>query len=216
MEHGLILTIMVGFKQDVPIPCAFYLSERRTDESYQLFYNVSYAILCCFPLSLPPSRSPTHKHQTLDTRTYHKFRPAGCAMDFEVALATALRKVFGGDVSIFRDYFHLQVSKRCNWVFFCTINTSPSARHCKPTGEAEPFGAPRADQQGGERPVLCRIRGGIPGLARSDLRRLAEERTSLCCLLPTSVDEKHPRVGLLRTSQGCTIRYHPPLFFFVL
>jgi hypothetical protein len=40
VEEDMILTILTGLKNDVPIPCAYFLCSERKSEDYELFFRV--------------------------------------------------------------------------------------------------------------------------------------------------------------------------------
>lgn len=64
VEGNLVLTTMMGYHDDIAIPCAYYLSELKTHNSYYDFFEVT----CVCSLSHACLHS-THAHSAEDQRT---------------------------------------------------------------------------------------------------------------------------------------------------
>lgn len=107
VELKLVLTTVMGYHDGIAVPCAYYLSELKTRESYLLFFRV-----CTSPTQ---SYSYLVVHvsflQKIKELTKGRMDPTGCLMDFEEALGSAWEDVFP-NCSIMRDLFHFQQANR--------------------------------------------------------------------------------------------------------
>lgn len=101
VEEKLILTTLFRYHDSITVPCAYFLSNFKTELVYIQFFQVLYSFLLFVSAHLLTCI------QRVNELTHRCMKPVGCLLDFEQALSNAWLKVFP-DSNIMRDFFHLK------------------------------------------------------------------------------------------------------------